>query len=408
MAQSPDVLLQQMAKSLEEIAKNSSEERKLRLLPQGDRAGATAAQRSSGSPFSLGGLKDAVGGIRGMDKVGAVMGAAGGALTAFAGAAGAAVSSISQLTGAVSNFVSAISPSIVQALGRAMHDLNAAIGQAFTGAMEEAVGYVRELGSIINPLAQELQPIIRQFAEIMRSLAVPYIELYATVLRAMMPAFQLFADLLQAVVPVLQAYMVILAAVIQTLGEWVGSLFDNGMRSAVKSLQDALMNLAKFIVLAFARIAQFFGATDMLKNLEEQLRGGKRADNTGLGVGSNPQQQDFMSAARQSMLASLLAGNRDDKKQTEEQWREQIADVLKQVRDGQSDAIAKALEAAKEKIAEAIAEGVQKAFTESGVGRFIASVNGAVSPQSTVGAVATAGLGPMGIPIRFANSLFGR
>ena len=404
MAQSPDVLLQQMAKSLEEIAKNSSEERKLRLLPQGDRAGATAAQRSSGSLFSAGGAVQASQKVPGMGAVGSVMGAAGGAMTAFAGAAGMAVSSISQLTGMVSQFVSAVNPSIMQALGRAMHDLNAAIGQAFTGAMEEAIGYVRELGSIINPLAQELQPIITQFAEVMRELAVAQVQAFAETLRALAPVLKLFADGLQAVVPLISSWLTVLQAGIKSFAEWIGDLFGNTAKTGMKSFQEALQALAKNTIIAAATLAKYFGAEGFLKNLESTLQGGKRESAEGKGVGSNPQQQDFMSYARQSMLAALLAGPRDQKKQTAEQWREE---TLKELQALRADATLRQKE-----LTTVLATIIRQAFlaviTESGLGQFITSVNGAVSPQSTVGAIATAGLGPLGIPVRFANALFGR
>ena len=362
MAQSPDVLLQQMAKSLEEIAKNSSEERKLRLLPQGDHAGATAAQRSSGSLFSAGGAIQAVQQAPGMGVVGSAMGAAGGALTAFAGAAGAAVSSISQLTGMVSSFVSAVNPSIMQSLGRAMHDLNAAIGVAFTGAMQEAVNYVRELGSIIYPLSQEFQPIIRQFAEVMRSLAVPYVQMFGTLLSSMAPVLKLFADGLTAVTPLLQAWMHILDGVFKALVEWVGSFFSqDNAQAAMKSFQDGLRNMAKMMIYAAAQIAQYFGASGVLRGIIESLRGGQRVDNTGLGVGSNPQQQDFMSAARQSMLASLLAGSTPEKTK-EEKWREEVATTLQNVLNGQSNAIEIALDASMKKLKDAMKAGMMEAL----------------------------------------------
>ena len=355
MANSPDVLLQQMAKSLEEIAKNSSEERKLRLLPQGDRP--AAASRGGPGLLSSTGLVDAAKQLPGAGLAGQAIGAAGGALTAFAGAAGAAVSSISQLTGMVSSFVSAINPSLIQALGRAMHDLNASIGQAFTGAVEVAVEYVRELGSIINPLAKELQPIIRQLAETMKGMAVPYVQLFAEVMRSLAPVIQLFADGLKAIVPVVQAWFTVLQALVKTVADWIGSLFGNSVQNGMKTFADALRQLAIHTLVAVATMAKFFGAEGFLKNLESILQGGKRESAEGKGVGSNPQQQDFMSYARQSMLAALLAGSGGQKKQTEAEWRDEALKQLQLLQQGQATAVTT--------LADTIEKAVKKALGKS-------------------------------------------
>ena len=292
--------------------------------------------------------------VPGAGLAGSAISAAGGALTAFAGAAGAAVSSISQLTGMVSSFVSAINPSLIQALGRAMHDLNASIGQAFTGAMEEAIGYVRELGAIINPLAQELQPIITQFAEVMRELAISQVQMFAEVLRSAAPLIKLLADGLQAVVPLISSWLTVLQAGIKSFAEWIGSLFGNSVQNGMKTFQDALRQLAIHTLVAAATLAKFFGANGFITNLRDALRGGRRESAEGLGVGSNPQQQDFMSYARQSMLAALLAGPGDQKKQTEQEWRDEALKQLELLQQGQATAVST--------LATTIEEAVKKAL----------------------------------------------
>ena len=314
-----------------------------------------------------------------------------GALTAALGPLGAAFGGLSEavgglqqqfnsLIGAVTPFVQAFNPSAVEALNLAMYDLQAVIGLALTPIVQTATDALKEIGAILLPIAEKLQPIIAQLASVLSAQLMLAVESIAGTFTALLPAVQALVTVFGALGELNRAYMALFAAVLIPTAKAVGAVFQFlqpvielvaaafkgvadlsealmtvfqtiaetvieaiaafvpalDLKDVTNSLKDAFKQVTKGAIVAAAALARLLGAEGFIKNLKKNLAGPVKKSAVGLGAAKNARTSTFEDLGKQLALAASVASGTGEKKDEEKTWREDALEALNGLPDRES------------------------------------------------------------------------
>ncbi|WP_171473809.1 hypothetical protein [Frigoriglobus tundricola] len=242
----------------------------------------------------------------------------GGVLSVAAGAVAAVVAGLSAAFDVTKQWAGALEPGLIQQFDQAMRNVQATLGQAFTGIFDQGINFLGKLAGFINPVMQQLKPVIdeltntaiknmtgsiriavTQFAAlvpVLRTVALfaeyfgaqlrPVVAilgaLVAVALAPLVIAFNILNAILSPVIKVLSAvfdgltgiietFTTIFQVVIDSINAALQSLFGGTVTDMVKGVKNAFAELRAAIVLAAARLALLFGATDFVKRLRDSL-----------------------------------------------------------------------------------------------------------------------------------------
>lgn len=252
-------------------------------------------------------------------------GGAAGAAGAAAGAIGAVVAAISAAKEAITSWVEALQPALIEQFNRVVKDLQATLGQAFTGVFELAIGYIQDVASAVAPFIEQLKPIVDELAHtLFRDLAaqlqtasqilqlfIPLIQVIVQIFEILFDVVRLVAVLIEAallpVILIISVYLALLSESLKpavailneiTVGfedllstiTTIGKVFTDaiieflkpllgieGLGDIIQEIKDAFKDLILSIVEAVVQFALLIGATDFVKKLKAAFTPGTGA-----------------------------------------------------------------------------------------------------------------------------------
>jgi len=164
--------------------------------------GATAAQAGT----RLGGLTAPISVLGGaFSNLAPLAGPLGPAFAVAGETVGKVSQSFERLTGVMSQFAEVASPSIMFEFNRALKDLQATVGQAFTPFFAAMIGITRQVAGELYPAMLALQPTFAAMAEVVGDILVPVANLFGSVLQTMIPVFKFWGDVVKTVAGLLLA-----------------------------------------------------------------------------------------------------------------------------------------------------------------------------------------------------------
>lgn len=243
-------------------------------------------------------------------------------------------SEIEHLTDSIRGFVAALAPSIALEFSQALRDLSATIGSAFTGALNVLSSFVREIGGVLMPVMQRLEPVFRTFANVFGNQLLGAVKLVAAVLDALVPILQAWADTQNEINKFLLDLVSIVVVVIRVLKDVMGALFGGDLKDTVKSFVDILRQTVKALITFAATLAVFAGFRDTVKAFADGLaKEAKEREERAAGLraaGTNPQITDIANILRQQQLAAFTAaGGGAAREKTDVEWLKEIAAAVK-------------------------------------------------------------------------------
>jgi hypothetical protein len=214
--------------------------------------------------------------------LGGALSGANAALSALAGPASLATSGLAQVAGATS-LVTAAAPGIVEMMTLAFRDLSAVLGTALIPIVEAAAHVFRQVGDVLLPVMQQIQPAIRELANIVKSVIIPIFQVWATIISdVVLPLFQALAPVLEFLATAFRTVAAVVQAVVMSIAQAVGAAFGADLRTAMDDFRKALRQLAVGAAVAVGVLAKFFGADEFLKNYIQVLEGGRRGNSQNL------------------------------------------------------------------------------------------------------------------------------
>lgn len=222
------------------------------------------------------------------------------------------------VVGLTQSFVSALQPALVEQFGRALNDLQATIGVAFTGIFEQAIGLFRSVSAALLPVFQALKPVVDELVSTVLAVLKSSMATVTPILLAVVPLLRLVADVLGLLVAVMQPVITAFNLVTQVLTSVIGSVlnilvaaiepfvklieaFANGLQDVlnlfsvmlrvlfdmfndfvksfagtefqdlIKQVTDAFRELLKAIVIAAVKLSMLAGNTNFAQRLRDAL-----------------------------------------------------------------------------------------------------------------------------------------
>ncbi len=240
---------------------------------------------------------------------------------------------------AVAPFVQALAPSVVQEFSSAMKDLQATIGSALIGIVQVASSVVREIGGVLLPLMQSLEPIITSAANVIGTLFVSVVRLAVVPLEALVPVLDILVGLFTEYEKVFSELIIITTAAARVLTDWIKSIFGSdasGIKDLFKGFFDVIRQCIKALITLAATLAVAAGAAGLVNRFGDALaREAAERDARAGGLkaaGTNPQITDIANIARQAQLAAFTAqGGGAGREKTDTEYLKSLADDLKKI-----------------------------------------------------------------------------
>lgn len=255
-----------------------------------------------------------------------------------------------QLTGAIKPFVDAISPSTVMAFNQAMKDVQATIGSAVVSSLQVFASVLREVGGVILPLMQALEPILHQLAEAFGGYLVGVVRVVVAVLEALVPVFQILADATTVYLDLLTDFSGLLVALIKTLSGLFSDKIGtdvSAFKEAFKGLADIVRQVVKALATFIATILVGIGQRGLVERFAKSLENESKARDdrvSGLmAAATNSSITDIQGIGKaQQMAAFIAAGGGAAREKTDTEWLKDISASLKDIAD-KDETLGKAL-----------------------------------------------------------------
>jgi hypothetical protein len=177
--------------------------------------------------------KGSVADVAGSVPGGGALAAGASALTAIVDPIAGMVSGLQELTGAMEDWVSKSNPGLVQQLGLAFDNLQAALGKIFAPILSLFIPILDALNNVFTKLGDTLKPII----DAVTGLYQAYIEYISTIFDVLMEALKLLQPVIDWVAKMigkLQTALLYVVATIQVLVEMISG-YDSA-KGRVKSV----------------------------------------------------------------------------------------------------------------------------------------------------------------------------
>jgi hypothetical protein len=223
------------------------------LSPELEKIGKTAAGAAKGLGLFHAGLAGAV-----------KAGAAGvtGMLTGPLAAAGALTGAFTGIVDMASRFVGALNPALLEQLQFAFDDLFAVIGRAFVPIIGAAIPIVRTFADALVPVIDGLIPVMSSLADTLLTVAVPYIQIFSSMLSMATPFLKQFAEAINGVAgELMNSIQPMLTAIMPLYKELFGVIVEliPVVGEIAKSLMEAFTPIIRLLVAVVAPVLKFVG-----------------------------------------------------------------------------------------------------------------------------------------------------
>lgn len=362
---------------------------------------------------AIGGAVDKAGDIPGvggaLQGIAGVAGAATGALSTMMGAASAVTGTFNSVVSTAMGFVEQLNPAALIPLNQAFRDLSATIGTAMMPIIEGATKVLQEVGSLLEPIMQQLQPVVQSLVETLMQAAQPFLEVGAKFVMSMIPIVELLADMaksflplieglaaiqgviqsglkvviaalipviqtlliplqlfgqfLQAITPLLEIVSAVLSGFATALTAMVKGLFG-GLEGTFDTLRDVMEDLGKSIVLVIAAMAKLAGYDNFLKGFLKGLEKPDKESNIGKAVVQGVQIQGFEAFEKTMLQAAAKAGPGGAGVETKKpsDWLAEIRGQLEVIKSGE---LTKQFKADLKEMIDDAAEAIVQGFLEA-------------------------------------------
>lgn len=253
------------------------------------------------------------------------------------------LSSLMELVGVVKPFVEAISPSAVKALNDAIRDVQATIGSSLISTVNILAETFRQVGGIILPVVQQLEPVFRALAEVTSNQLLAAVKLISVAFEALAPILQIVADAEKEISKFLLDMVSIIVAVVRTLRDILAGFFGGiDVKEVLKGFVDILRQVVKALVNFAATLAAFAGFGDTVVAFSNALVKEAKDRETAAGgmkaAATNPQIIDVANILRSQQLAAFTAqGGGAVKEKSEVDFLRSIAESAKKTADETKD-----------------------------------------------------------------------
>lgn len=342
------------------------------ISPASKDASVAAKGRTEGAPASVGAdLKNAPG----MGVLGSVIGTVGPVLKGMGTAALATADALKAVVTSSLSFVEAFNPSTVMVFNQIVRDITAVIGSALVPVVRQATTFLRDFGSRLLPVVEQLRPVFETLSAAVGKAAGFALNVFSSLARGLMPLYKVLAELTAVVLGVVEPLLDVVGAVAEIVGV-IGSLlsvvvkvFVEGLKPIVMVLQlvgdwfklvgvylrafaevlndtfkellgmdsggvwngvrEAMQKLMVASALLTYQFLRFVGLLKMADAVEKATRPTEKKDATGFAAATNASFKSFSDFGRQVSLAASTA--KDDMAGGPEPKTD---DFLKQINDG--------------------------------------------------------------------------
>jgi hypothetical protein len=264
-----------------------------------------------------------------------------GAMGGLTGAVTESIGAFGAITAIASKFVEALSPSATEALGRAFRDFAAVIGTALLPVIETAAAIFRDLGEVLLPLMQQLQPVIAELGTIFKSVLIPVVMLFAQVIQALLPVLQFLLPIVELLANLFRILVALISAVVAAIASALGAAFGKDFQSAADAFRKQLQEMTKAIVVAIGWILKFLGADTALSAFIKALSPPEKTGAEGLAAIQDVQMKGLQDVWKSLNVAAAKASGEAEKAK-EDPMVEAVAQ-LKEIAEMKSDAAMKKL-----------------------------------------------------------------
>lgn len=237
---------------------------------------------------------------------------------------------IQKFVSPLTQFVAALNPALVNLLNLSLRDMSAVIGQAFTPALQEVIAMIQEVAATFQPIMLEFGKGFRDAYDALTDFISIMMDVFKPVLEASAPLYQVLADAIKGLVTALTPVFVLLKALFAFLSPVITTI--------AQVVSPAIQFLARAATLAGAALLQFFGQTEMVRQMANMIdpeKENERKRLAGFAAVSNVGFTDAQNYGKQMMISAASAGlgMADDKKSSEE-WLKQLAEDVRGIGDG--------------------------------------------------------------------------
>lgn len=247
-----------------------------------------------------------------------------GALSQLRGQAESLGGIFQRMAAPFNQFTQALNPSVVQALGRAFHDMNAVIGIVAQEITAAFIPVVRAVSSMMIPLMKQLAPMISLIAN---TLGVLLTAALRPIIMAMTNWFKLiqpFVEIFYKMLSMLQGFSAIMSVFQATIGAVINVIVAFIKSLGIEKMADLAVKVVKSftqaLILATVALLKFIGANDAIRSLLEATD-----PNKAVGMGVHPAQyKSIENVGKDVYLRAFQAGLGGEKQKKPEDWLGEI------------------------------------------------------------------------------------
>ncbi len=221
-----------------------------------------------------------------------------------------------KLTDLVSHFVGHLDPTIVEDLGRKFRDLNATVGVALRPILDVTREIVKNLSDHLLPIMKQLEPIVKEIAEVVGGALNQSIEEMSTFIDTFMPTLHALKEVVVGVVKIAQDLWSVFVDLSRTLTDVFMSIFGKmgdqagAVRKIMEDLRSAIQTVITNLIMFAARLMMSFGWT---KGVESMIKGftamkpSAKEESGGLAVALNSAFKSIGDLAKSAQLEAFRA-----------------------------------------------------------------------------------------------------
>jgi hypothetical protein len=224
---------------------------------------------------------DAAGAAKGLSYIGVAAGAAftgvgksvSALMTGPLAVAGVATGAFTGLVNVIGKFVGALNPALMEQLQMAFDDLFAVVGRALVPVMGAVIPIVRTFADALVPVVEGMKPAMEALANTLITMAVPFIQLFASALNAVTPFVTQFANAVSSAVgPLIDQLLPVISSLVPVYGAIFAGLSQllPVILSIVGELFAAVAPLVEILAAALVPIISLVASA--LKSFGEALK----------------------------------------------------------------------------------------------------------------------------------------
>lgn len=249
-----------------------------------------------------------------------------------------------RMTDLASHFVNDFDPALVADLGRHFRDLNAVVGVVLRPIVDVARDVVKSLSSYLLPAMRQLEPLVREMADVVGDQLMAGFRDLGAFLHALMPTFSEAKDLFVGLVKIVGDFRPVFemfgSVFMQMVREIIASLGGGGgsMKEMMIDLRRAVQSVIVSLVQFAASLMQAFGWTRGIEAMRKALTERANVPNEnaqGMAVLLNPMFKSISEMGRsmqQSMFAASAAGG--TARTPQEETNDLLEELIEAVNDG--------------------------------------------------------------------------